>query len=93
MRADPDLLITDLNHLGLNGREMLPMLDRKKVRFPILVASGNLTEKDVRQYAGSELNILFLSKPFDNEVLTKNLETALKIPRDAQRIKAGSAIK
>jgi response regulator RpfG family c-di-GMP phosphodiesterase len=93
LRAEPDLLITDINHLGLNGREMLPLLERKKVRFPILVVSGNLTGKEVQQYAGSELNVSFLSKPFDNEILTKLLETALKSPRNTQPTKPFLPIK
>ncbi len=78
LRTAPDLLITDMNRLGLNGAKMLPLLARKKVRFPIFVVSGTATEKDVRECAGSELNVSFMSKPFDVEVFKKYLETTLK---------------
>jgi DNA-binding response OmpR family regulator len=88
LHTPPDLLITDINHLGLNGREMLPLLARKKVTFPILVTSGNLTEKDVRQNAGTGLNVSFLAKPFKNADFSKFLETALKTPRGVIRSNA-----
>ena len=64
LRKTPDLLVTDMNRGGLNGWKMLPLLAAKKVNFPILVASGGATEKDVRQCAGSDLTISFLPKPF-----------------------------
>jgi TPR repeat protein len=62
--ADPDLLITDMNRIGLNGWKMLPLLADRKITFPILVASGYATEKDVRQCVGTDLNFSFLAKPF-----------------------------
>lgn len=85
LHKDPDLLITDINHLGLNGRDMFSLLAHKKVTFPIIVVSGNLNEKDIRQYASSELTISFLSKPFADEMFVKLLKVALKIPNDATR--------
>lgn len=70
---------------GLNGWQMLPMLAAKKVTFPIIVLSGNADENDVRHCAGAELNVSFLAKPYGINLLTKYLETALKIPRGAAK--------
>jgi hypothetical protein len=67
-----------MNRLGLNGEKMLPLLAHKKVGFPIFVASGTATEKDVRKCAGSELSVSFMKKPFDVEVFTKYLVATLK---------------
>jgi TPR repeat protein len=73
LRKTPDLLVTDMNRGGLNGWKMLPLLAAKKVNFPILVASGSATEKDVRQCAGSDLTFSFLAKPFSIEAFHHEL--------------------
>jgi CheY-like chemotaxis protein len=77
LRADPDLLITDMNRGGLNGWKMLPLLAAKKVNFPILIVSGNATEEKIRQFAGSELNFSFLPKPFELAAFHREILTHL----------------
>lgn len=80
--VDPDLLLTDLNHdnvpgrendLGFNGWHMLKLLRKRKVKYPILVVSGSLSNhgyKDsAREFAGPDLNLSFLVKPFTIEQL------------------------
>jgi len=76
-RADPDLLITDMNnnniplrteYFGMSGWELLPLLTARAVKYPILVVSGSFlmsgVESQARARAGPELNITFMSKPF-----------------------------
>jgi CheY-like chemotaxis protein len=63
-RKQPDLLITDMNRFGMNGYEMLRLLARRRVGFPILVISGLATEEDVQSCAGPNLVVSFLPKPF-----------------------------
>jgi hypothetical protein len=53
-RADPDLLILDKI-----GYELLPLLEKRKVKYPILVLSSSLTGEVF------DLNVSFLKKPFD----------------------------
>jgi CheY-like chemotaxis protein len=64
LRTDPDLLITDMNRNGMTGWEMLPLLAQRKVKYPILVQSGQATEMQVLQCAGPDLNVTFLQKPW-----------------------------
>ena len=64
LKTEPDLLITDMARAGMGGREMLPLLAEKNIKFPILVTSGSATEEQVRQVAGSKLKVAFLSKPY-----------------------------
>jgi len=82
-RADPDLLVTDMNNdntpqylnfgmrFGMSGWKMLPLLAERRAKFPILVVSGSFlmegVEDRARQCAGPDLNISFLAKPFTTE--------------------------
>lgn len=82
-RADPDLLITDMNNdntpqylnfgmrFGMSGWKMLPLLAERKAKYPILVVSGSFlmegVEDKARQCAGPDLNVSFLAKPFTTE--------------------------
>ena len=90
LRADPDLLITDLRSdnvpiprqsFGMSGLEMLSLLAKKKVKYPILVYSGSLAiegyEGTARQAAGSNLNVSFLTKPATQEQLCSELSKHL----------------
>ncbi len=91
LRADPDLLITDLNNdnvpgrsgsFGMSGWKMLPLLATRKVHYPILVVSGSLSipgnEARARQCAGPELSITFLTKPFTEEHFKREVTQLLK---------------
>jgi CheY-like chemotaxis protein len=77
LRRDPDLLITDLNnenvpgqpgYTGMIGRELLPLLAQRKVKYPLMIVSGSLrapgVEGQVRDCAGPALNLTLLAKPF-----------------------------
>lgn len=77
LRADPDFLIMDMIRPGMTGWDLLPLLSQRKVKYPILVNSGYVKEKAVRECAGSELNIAFLQKPFRPEQLYAELSKQL----------------
>jgi len=64
LRNEPDLLITDINRPGMNGYQLLRLLARWNVRFPVLVISGGAKEENVRKCAGQNLEVSFLEKPF-----------------------------
>jgi DNA-binding NtrC family response regulator len=81
-RTDPDLFITDIQHVGISCKEMLTRLAERKVKYPILVISAALSlyEEDVRRSWGPSLNVSFLSKPISLEEFRTAVETALQIP-------------
>ncbi len=91
-RADPDFLITDLlnnnipgrtESFGMNGYELLPLLAKRNVKYPILVLSGSLSregyELRTRQLAGPNLNVSYLKKPFTQEQLYAELDKHIKL--------------
>ncbi len=64
-RRLPDLLVTDINHPGLECEEMFRRLQERKANLSILVLSGSNKEKlkgRLREWPG--LRITFLPKPF-----------------------------
>lgn len=80
-RADPDLLITDVFHLGMRGDDMLAELANRKVKYPIFVVSGtlDLIAKDVRSSWASNLNATIISKPFKSDVFLESVKAALQL--------------
>ncbi len=68
LRADPDLLVMDMNSAGMTGWELLRLLAEREVKYPILVESGSFLmpgmESRARQCAGPKLNVTFLTKPY-----------------------------
>jgi len=84
-RSATDLFITDIHHSGMSCAEMLEHLAQRNVKYPILVISAGLDmygEAERRSW-GQGLNVSFLSKPVELEMLRTAVETALQIP--AQR--------
>jgi DNA-binding response OmpR family regulator len=90
LQADPDLLITDLRNdnvpgrtqsFGKSGYELLSLLAKRKVKYPVLVLSGSLAmegyQSRVRQLIGSDLNVSFLKKPFTFDQLYAELSKAV----------------
>ena len=80
LRRDPDLLITDMNnhnvpgrteYLGMSGWDLLLLLTQRGVKYPILVVSGSFLLPGIEgrawALAGPNLNISFLTKPFEVE--------------------------
>jgi CheY-like chemotaxis protein len=62
-QADPDLLIMDWSHPGLEGEAIMERLAQKKVGFPILLTSDYF-EEHLANYAELGLKVVFLPKPF-----------------------------
>jgi mannitol/fructose-specific phosphotransferase system IIA component (Ntr-type)/ActR/RegA family two-component response regulator len=77
-RTPPDVLITDMARSSLSGWEMLPLLAAQKCKFPVVVVTGSADEKDVRQCAGNELNLSYLAKPYQINLLSGLLESLFK---------------
>lgn len=86
----PDLLITDLlntnvpgrtQSFGMNGYTLLQLLAHKNAKYPVLVLSGSLSingvESRARQYAGPNLKVSFLKKPFSADQLYAELHQKL----------------
>jgi DNA-binding response OmpR family regulator len=62
-RMDPDLLITDWRHPGLDGGELVRKLAEKKSKTPVLMISASDTDI-IRELDGLGIKITFLQKPF-----------------------------
>jgi len=66
MENDPDLFTTDLTHPGVNTREILGMLAKRRVTYPIFVITVYEPEA-AKSYLSSfteNLNVAFLTKPY-----------------------------
>ncbi|HZI30869.1 MAG TPA: response regulator, partial [Candidatus Binatia bacterium] len=46
MRLEPDLLMTDRIHAGMNGEELVWRLAAKEVRYPVLLLSADMPAND-----------------------------------------------
>ncbi len=62
----PDLLITDLQHPGMTGDNLIWRLAEKKVTFPILLLSGDFNGP---LKLPPNLKVICLSKPFNRDNL------------------------
>jgi CheY-like chemotaxis protein len=95
LRANPDVLITDLQRPSkMDGWEMIRLLAERKVKYPIVVVTGytkgpNLDDKtlsddvqDMLRRVRPTLNVTALAKSFDNESLRMVLEPLLNVHRD-----------
>jgi CheY-like chemotaxis protein len=67
--AEPDLFIADVLFPGINLLEMFPVLAEKGVKCPIVAMSGYFTEQEMRDRAGTNLNVSFVAKPFSPDEL------------------------
>lgn len=63
-KVDPDILITDIVHPGLDGWEMLKLLAVEKVSYPILVLTGDCQSVDFYKDCYPDLKLGMLGKPF-----------------------------
>jgi len=76
VREDPAFLIMDIHRPGLDGITTLRRLAERKVKYPILVASGYFNAEtlgQVRECSGPDLNVTFLSKPYPAKQLHAEL--------------------
>ena len=63
-KADPDLLITDVQHPGTDAWEMLKLLAAAKVTYPILMISGEIQPEVEYKNIHPGLKLTMMSKPF-----------------------------
>ncbi len=77
-KADPDILITDMLHPGLDGWELLELLAAEKVSYPILVISGDHQGVDFLKSCHPNLSLHFLGKPFQLSALHRHLVSLLE---------------
>ena len=62
-QTEPDLLITDWRHPGLDGGELLRKLAEKNARMPVLMITA-FDNDCVQEFSATGINITFLQKPF-----------------------------
>jgi DNA-binding response OmpR family regulator len=60
---EPDLLITDWRHPGLDGGELVRKLAEKKSKVPVLMISASDTDC-IRELDGLGVKVVYLQKPF-----------------------------
>ena len=110
LRKDPDLLITDMRNdsvpiapgtqrenLGMSGFDMLKLLAARRVKYPILAASGcfsvNGWERYARSCAGKDLKVFYIAKPFTTELFHCALDTCLSARMNKELRRKAKALK
>ena len=76
-RTDPDLFITDLDHLGLDIWELLKRLAAKPVTYPILIITGEGLREVPFNVIFPGLNLTVMYKPFEVDRLQAMLVVLL----------------
>ena len=76
-RTDPDLFITDLDHLGLDIWELLNRLAAKPVTYPILIITGEGLREVPFNVIFPGLNLTVMYKPFEVDRLQAMLVVLL----------------
>ena len=70
-RTEPDLLITDFYHPGMNGGMLISKLAEKRVKYPVLFTTAEATLSP--DFAALGIKVLLLPKPFLLEPLWQAL--------------------
>jgi DNA-binding response OmpR family regulator len=71
--TEPDLLITDWRHPGLDGGELLKKLAGKHAKTPVLMVTAYDMDC-IWEFDGSGLKIAFLQKPFGVEQFWRTID-------------------
>ena len=74
-----EALVVDVNLPGISGLELLDLLRRDPDwnEPPVILMSAIVTEAEVQEAVGRGVAVKFLPKPFDVDVLVKELEVAV----------------
>lgn len=80
----PDCAILDVQMPGMNGLDVQDHLVHSGNKLPVIFITAH-DEVGVREKALAAGAVAFLRKPFDDELLIKTLDEALKRTRMAQR--------
>lgn len=77
--SDYDLLITDLHMPNLDGKQLLEKVrsDKRLVNLPVLMVSCEDDRKKITDIIASKVNG-FIIKPFNIDMLEKNLKRVIK---------------
>lgn len=75
-RLDPNLLIMDWSHPGLDGHELLEKLAAKRAGFMVLLTS-DLFASELSGLSGKGLKVGYLPKPFGMQQLWRALNEYL----------------
>jgi DNA-binding response OmpR family regulator len=80
-RAEPDVLITDIEMPRMDGRKLCETLDAQLVerRFPIFLLTS-LTDHEHRRWSGSVRDLHFIEKPVSLRMLLARIEACLADP-------------
>ncbi len=73
----PDLILSDLNMPGVDGMEMLRILQENKIDTPVIFVTG-FGDKEVMRQASVLGNFDFIEKPVDLEYLLHAVKTGLE---------------
>jgi len=73
----PDSLILDVQMPGMNGLDVQARLDNSDHRLPVIFITAH-DELGVREKALAAGAVAFLRKPFNDDLLTRTLQEALK---------------
>ena len=73
----PDSLILDVQMPGMNGLEVQAQLDTSDRPLPVIFITAH-DELGVREKALAAGAVAFLRKPFNDDLLTRTLQEALK---------------
>lgn len=63
VRREPDLLVMDCSHPGMNGVEILEKLAARNAKCRVLLTSDLFVE-DLARFKDSQLRVFYLPKPF-----------------------------
>ena len=72
-KVDPDILIMDIIHPGLDGWEMLKLLAAEKVTYPVLVVTGDSQAAEFYKSCYPDLKLAVVGKPFRVQSFYKQL--------------------
>lgn len=85
-RTDPDVLMTDVQQMGLPVTDMLQLLAAKGVTYPIFVITGSSgLEQHLLKAGGPNLKVSVKAKPLTLDEFQQVAETALGVPARPQR--------
>lgn len=76
-KYNPDVVVTDLLMPGMDGMSLFEEIQRKTARLPVIVLTANGTIPDAVEATHKGV-FSYLVKPFNAEILLKNLDKALQ---------------
>src|SRR5450432_402432 len=72
-----DCVITDVRMPGMSGLELQRQLALSHPRLPVILMTAHASDEEVRLRALNNGALAYLSKPLDEEILLRAVETVL----------------